>query len=83
MTIQDTIKQKLEYYTEHYAYEGDILDSTRFSESVEEFIKNILKGYGTYVLQNYTITTKGWQNKQNGKILSKTDVVNEFLKSIK
>lgn len=83
MTIQDILKQKLEYYTEHHAYEGDELDSTSFCESVEEYIKNLLKGYGTYILQNYTITPRGWQNKQNDKILSKVDVIDEFLKSIK
>ncbi len=77
------IKQKLEkIITSNITdipYEGKEIDVENIVNETSVFLDGIMKGFGTYILQNYTITTNGWQNIKTEIIKPRSEIIKEFL----
>lgn len=73
--IEPTIRRNIQ----SIPFEGDNIDVNTISEELNEFINGLLKGFGTFVLKNFTVTDKGWKHN-DGNVYSREDAIKLFIR---
>lgn len=74
--IEPTIRRNIQ----SIPFEGDTIDVSNTSSELNEFINGLLKGFGTFVLKNFTVTDKGWKHT-DGDIYSREDAIKLFIRN--
>ena len=77
--LQRKLENIVNKHCKEIPYEGTEINKSGIENNIEELIKGLLKGYGTYCLQNYTITEHGWMDKEFKNIHARENIVEDFL----